>query len=205
MCRDWSRRAFAALLLLCLTGLTFTGAEQSSDSKSDSGQLNQRVNQTVTMTVSSDGIVRFRGEGKLYREDVLALLRESGITKNAVTDIILEEGITEIGYRCLWNMNKLRTLKLGPDTARVAVRGVAECPALLYLWMPSGLKSIARDFLYGCDCCRVITAAETLPEMGNVSKERMLTGVDSHKALAELVGDEVFPEAMKVWWDEEAQ
>lgn len=203
MRRDWGRRVFVALLALCLGGLAFAFARQSVVDRLDFEQRYPRINDTVTMTAETDGTLRFEGEGKLYREDVNALVREAGLRVPRVTDIIVGDGITEIGYRAFLGFAKLRTLKLGDGVVRVAVSGVGNCPALRYLRLPKGLESVGLDFLQRCNGCQVVTDGQTLPEMANVLPDQVLWGVDSYGALVEAADDPDLPRAVAAWFPED--
>ena len=158
----------------------------------------------LSLSRGKDGVIRVEGEGKLYANDLKAMLRAEGIHSSDVRDIIVGDGITEIGYRTFHHLKYLETLKLGGSVARISPGALKYCTSLKWLFLPSGLRDIGAGFLLGCDDCRVVTDAvpEAVPALENVKEaERIIAGVDSVDALRAVVGTGMkLPDALSKWW-----
>ena len=201
---DKGRWMMVLLLTVCLLTLVLLYARRSVDAQMSQEAKYPRKNDTIQLTINDGTALRITGKGKLYADDVDVLLKSVSVKKQSITDIIVEEGITEIGYGTFSQFVNLKTLKLGRDVERVAPGAIKKCAYLEYLYFPTGINYIGKDFLYGCPKCRVVTdgTAEDLPEMANVRKNgRILTETDSWKALLSAVGDgDKPPSSVKNWW-----
>ncbi len=204
MRNDKGRWAMLFLLTTCFLILMVLYARRSVDAQMIEDAKYPRKNDTIQLTIHDSTALQISGEGKLYADDVAMLLKSASAKKQDITDIIVEEGITEIGYDTFTQFIMLKTLKLGKDVKRVAPGALKQCEWLEYLFLPAGLTNIGKDFLYACPKCRVVTdgKAEALPEMANVKKaERIMTEVDSWKALLAATGDgDRPPVSVKNWW-----
>ena len=205
MGRDGGRRAYLAVLVVCLGLLLLNFAKRSVDLQMANEHRYPRKNQNLSLA-QADGIVTIEGNGILYGSDLKALLRNTGMRERDVTDVIIGAGIVEIGYDVFNDFEELITLKLGDDVERVAAGGLRQCPQLRYLYLPAGLKDIGLDFLYECDQCRVVTRGQAteLPPMANVGDDRILDGVDSPEAL-KAAASEALPAAVTRWWPAEGE
>jgi hypothetical protein len=163
-----------------------------------------RQNMTLSLRMEHGGVIRIEGGGKLYADDLKAMLKQAGVKNSEVRDVIVGDDITEIGYLTFNHVRNLNTLKLGSGVLRVAPGAVKGCESLEWLYFPPSLKDVAADFLFGSDQCRIVTGGEAsdLPALGNVKEsERKLTGIDSIDKLQAAVGDEVIlPDALALWW-----
>lgn len=146
--KEKDRRIFtlslAALLILLLAGSRFLGAEQRSSAV------------PFSLAEQADGVFRIEGEGVLTAEDVSALLREHALLSEEILDLILGDGVTELGPNAINQFPCLRSLKLGTGTVRVFPGGLRNCPRLELVFCPSALERIGADFLTGCPALRGI-------------------------------------------------
>ena len=201
--KDGGRRAFLAVLLAGLGLLVVLYGRRSIDEQMTFEQQYPRVNETLYLTLDGEDVVTFDGTGELYSKDIASLLKGANLSKDAVTDIIIGEGITEIGYDAFDGYDALRAIKLGDNVTRVAAGGLKNCPALEYLYYPRDLKDVGLDFLYECKDCRIVTAgrASELPEFTNVRiKKRVFEKVDSLEALQAAAGETRLPVSVSKWW-----
>ena len=204
MRNDKGRWVMILLLMSCFMILVVLYARRSVDAQMINENKYPRKNDTIQLTIHDGTALRVSGEGKLYADDLDALLKRASAKKKNITDIIVEEGITEIEYNTFTQFNMLQTVKIGRDVKRIAPGALKRCERLEYLFFPAGLDKIGKDFLYDCPKCRIVTngTVEDLPEMANVKKaERILTEVDSWKALLAAIGDgDKPPASVKEWW-----
>ena len=198
------QRLFLLALMACLATLVFLFARRSVDAQMASELKYQKVNDSVTLTVDGDNIVRIDGEGMLYGEDFNALLEQANLDSKALSDVIVGDGITAIGYGVFDNRSNLKTLKLGSDVGRVSPGGLKRCSSLEYLFMPAGLKDIGMGFLYECEKCRIVTDGEAseFPALPvDVDPAWIYTGVDSLTSLQRACGGgDDLPPALTHWW-----
>ena len=199
-----ARRVFLIALAACFALLCFLFARRSVDVWTSVEREYPRVNAALTLSLEEDGVIRVEGEGKLHASDLKALIKTAGIRSQDVNDIIVGDGITQIGYLTFNRMKYLRTLKLGEGVTQMAPGALRYCSSLEWLYLPSGLKELGEVFLLGCDKCRVVTDAprEALPPLDNVEKsKRIIAEVDSLDALRAAVRKRTeLPDALAHWW-----
>ena len=161
-----------------------------------------RQNESLYIETLEDGGVYIGGEGKLYGTDMQALVEGESMTFEMVKDIIIGDGITEIGYDVICEYPILHTVRLG-NGVRVAGNGsIRECPELQFVFVPSGIEKVSRDFLYECNECIVVTdaPADGLPKLRNTRNANILGNVNSYEAMQVAWTDTELPEIMQRWW-----
>ena len=202
MRKDVARRDFAALLIACFAALAFLCVQGNALMGLNAEVRHERVNSSIYIEQREDGVLFVGGEGKLYGADMLALVESLG-NKNDVRHMVIGDGITWLGSDALNEFEGLRTLWLGRGMKEAANGSLKWCTALQYVFLPSGLERVGRDFLYGCKKCTVVTdaALEDLPKLRNTSNKRVLERIDSYDALAAALGEDAkLPAAMRQWW-----
>ncbi len=199
-----AKRAFLIALVAIMALITLLYARRSVDGQMAIERQYPRKNAALSLNMEHGGVIRIEGEGKLYNNDLKAMLRQADVKNSEVRDVIVGDGITEIGYMTFNHVRNLKTLKLGSGVRRVAPGAVKGCESLEWLYFPPSLVDVAADFLFESDQCRIVTGGEAsdLPALGNVKgSERKLTGIDSIDKLQAAVGDEVIlPDALALWW-----
>lgn len=194
----------ALLCILCWNGI------RRVDSTGASPALE---NETLTLRTGEDGLITIEGEGALSSRDMDTLMSVNQVKTRQVNDIILGDGITELGYNAINGYTYLHTLKLGAGMSVVENGAVKSCTALQFVFVPNTVKRLGRDFLYRSDNVVVATDGEAgaLPKLKQVSSKRVLGNVTSFDALAagcdglELKEGEAppeVPEACRLWWTE---
>lgn len=203
MKENGAKRVFLVTLAVCFALLIVLFARRSVDREVAFEREYPRNNMTLSLSRDKDGVIRVDGEGKLYAKDLKAMLKAAGIHSSEVRDVIVGDGVSEIGYKAFYHMKTMQTLKLGDSVVRIAPGALNHCASLEWLYLPSGAEEIGAGFLYACDQCRVVTDArpEALPQLDNVDSQRVVGGVDSLDALrSALDEDAVLPEALERWW-----
>lgn len=182
---DLGKRVMILLLggvFLALCYLSVKGPE-SAETGIDRSWLD---NTSLYIEFGEDGTLRICGEGKISRKDFDTMVGGRLILVESIENIVVEDGITELGYNVFHDLDSLTTLRIG-DGVRVVHNGaVKRCAKLRYVYVPAGLTRVGRDFLYDCPRARVVSngPAEALPEMKNAAeKNHALCNVDSYEAL----------------------
>ena len=202
MRNDLARRLFTLVLIVCLLWLTVLCAFGKTLMRLNAEIRHPRQNESIFLEHRADGVIYIGGEGELHGDDMMALIEGEG-NKNDVTDLIIGDGITSLGFNAMCQFESLRTLWLGRDMKSVSNGAIRECTSLMYVFVPQGLSLAGKDFLYSCNNCTVVTDGNVkkLPKMKNVSRKNVLGNVDSYEAMVAACGEGVtLPEALKQWW-----
>ena len=203
MKNDTGKRIFLVVLAAIFGLLLYMCIDGSSIIKWTAEVAYPRQNESLYIEWLDEGVIRIGGEGKLYGTDMQAMIEGGGKTAAEVTDIIIGDGITEIGYDVICEYPILHTIRLG-DNVRIAGNGsIRECPELWFVFVPSGIEKISRDFLYECNDCIVVTdgAASKLPKLRNTRKANVIGNVDSYAAMQEAwTNGTELPEMLQHWW-----
>ena len=203
MLYDGGKRVFLAALLLVFGLLLYLCIDGRDIIRwtADVGYFRQ--NESLYIEHLDDGVIFIGGEGKLYGTDMRALIEGESMTIENVTDIIIGNGITEIGYDVICEYPILRTVRFGDGVIVLGNGCISDCPELQFVFIPAGVQRIGRDFLYSCNRCIVITDGPVggLPKLRNTRKANIIGNVDSYAAMqsAWQKGTEL-PEILERWW-----
>ena len=204
MKNDGAKRVMIVVLAACLLGILYMCYEGDTIIRLTAEVANPRQNVRLWLERIGETAVRVGGEGKLFGTDMRAMIEGERMNVNDVTDIIIDGGITEIGYDAVVAFEGLRTLRIGPDVKTIVNGAVRECKALQFVFVPGGLIRAGKDFLYDCNQCILITDGQVnaLPKMKNVNKDIALGEVDSFELLQAACEDKYeLPDIVKLWWD----
>ncbi len=200
---DGGKRAFLAVLAVIFGILLYLCIDGREIIRWNADAAFTRQNESLYIERLRDGEIFIGGEGKLYGTDMHALVAGESMTAGDVTDIIIGNDITEIGYDVICEYPVLRTVRLG-DGVLVAGHGsILECPELQFVFIPSGIQRISSDFLYSCNQCIVVTDGPTkgLPRLRNTRKADLIGDVDSYEAMkAAWTNGTELPEILERWW-----
>lgn len=196
------KKLFTAALVAIFAMVLFLSLYSDDNASSGDARL---TNPDVSLELREGGIILIEGRGKLYRDDVLILLRQHKQKPDDIVDVIVGDGITEIDYGVFNEYNKLRTLKLGKNTAFINNGAIRDCSALEYIFLPSGLIRIGKDFAYNCNEAYVVTdgGKGDLGKLRNVPSDHILMEVRSFEDFAARCADNgsEIPDAIKQWWE----
>ena len=202
MKNDGGKRAFLIALAVIFILLVYLCVDGREIIRWTAELAYTRQNESLYIELIEDGGVFIGGEGKLYGTDMQALVEGESISAATVMDIIIGDGITEIGYDVICGYPILHTVRLGDGVKVIGNGSIRECPELLFVYVPSGVEKIGRDFLYDCNDCIVVTDAQEggLPKLRNTRKDSLIYNVDSYEAMeAAWTGTEL-PEILQRWW-----
>jgi len=201
--RDTGKRVFLVLLAVIFGLLLFLCVDGRQIIRWTAEAAYTRQNESLYIRKLDDGVIYIGGEGKLYGTDMQALIEGESMTAGEITDIIIGNDITEVGYDAICGYAILHTVRLG-DKVRVAGNGsIRECPEMWFVYIPSRIKRISRDFLYECNECTVVTdgPSDKLPKLRNTSKSNVIGNVDSYEAMqAAWTNGTELPEILQSWW-----
>lgn len=100
-----------------------------------------------------NGVLTINGEGKLLFDDEAPWW----YYRDSITNVVVSEGITSLGYKALWDLDKMRTLSL-PSTYEERFTA-SDYPALRKITVASGARSIAsyNGAIYSSDMKTLIS------------------------------------------------
>ncbi len=136
---------------------------------------------TVQYTVTDDGVLRISGEGRVglqdaWRWDALSRLKEDqsifqleslGQYRDFITAVIVEEGISEIGYAAFARTPNLETVSLPDSCTRVASGAFYACPALTEMIFPPYVENIEDCVLKACTSLKRVVVSEDARYIGS--------------------------------------
>ena len=203
MMNDGGKRVFLAALALAFGLLLYMCVDGRNIIRWTADVAYSRGNENLSIERLENGAICVGGTGKLYGSDMRALIEGESMTAETVTDIIIGDGITEIGYDVISGYPILRTVRLGDGVTVLGNGSINDCPELQFVFIPATVQKISRDFLYDCNDCIVITdgPADGLPKLRNTRKANIIGNVDSYAAMqsAWTNGTEL-PEILERWW-----
>lgn len=136
-------------------------------------------------------IVYLGGEGKISRNDFVSLLTSINMIPSEVSNIIICDGIDEIGYNVFCNMKYLETLKFGKDVQSIDNGAIKDCTILEYVYIPKDVQYIGRDCLNNCGKSIVVTdaqndtvgGADKIQDMISIKEDSIYYSVTSYEEL----------------------
>jgi len=204
MKNEWAKRIIIAVMLVCFALMLYLCEDGRTITQLEAEVEYPRQNDTLQIEQLDIGIVRVDGEGKLYGTDMHAMLAGEGLSVNTITDIIIGDGITEMGYDVICDYPSLHTVRIGDNVKVMGNGSIRECDEMWFVYLPSGIERVSRDFLYDCNNCTVVTdgPAEDLPRLRNTKKANLIGNVDSFEAMqAAWTGETELPEMLEHWWE----
>ena len=98
MMNDGGKRVFLAVLALVFGLLLYMCVDGRDIIRWTADVAYSRGNENLSIERLENGVICVGGTGKLYGSDMRALIEGESMTAETVTDIIIGDGITEIGY-----------------------------------------------------------------------------------------------------------
>lgn len=179
------------------------------------GAVGYGKNDSIYVEARDEDVLYIGGEGRLYKSELSRCLEETGIAGDSVHNVIVGDGITELGFGMFGGLPNLSTLFAGRNVTVINRGAVLDCDLLTYVYVPSGLKRVGKDFLFGCPNAFVVTdgSATDLPSMKYVSHRQILEEINSYDGLLSRLEDgttgkdgeaNTFPvpaPVMACWWE----
>lgn len=143
------------------------------------------MNPETVMERRGDGTVYIGGPGKVYKGDITLLLEKNEMQNKDLVDVRFGDEVTEIGFGVFQSHGRVSTLYLGKNVSWVNHGAMMDCDELEYVYLPSGIKRVGKDFLYRCASAYVVTdgAADDLPSLANIPDNRVLSDIHSYDDL----------------------
>lgn len=131
------KKLFAVLTLLCFM-LTLLPAPVFAATTVASG----RCGDTATWTLDSDGVLTISGSGEIKDSPWQGRYANTTIKK-----VIVEKGITDIGYAVFRNCDALTEVVLSEGLETIGIDAFAHCDNLKIVRFPKNLKKLGTVLL----------------------------------------------------------
>ncbi len=133
---------------------------------------------SATCTVTVGGILESGtcGEGVTYILNIDGLLTISGSgdiksyafpDKKTIKDIVIEDGVTSIGYAAFRNCTSLESINIPDSVALIEDRAFYYCTSLASVAIPEGVTSIGSSAFAFCSGLKSITIPGSMTSFGN--------------------------------------
>ena len=133
----------------------FAGLQISSSALEPSGRCGENATYTFD---SSTGLLTVSGTGEIFDYAFME--------KNDIKSIVIEEGITSIGYLSICSCKNLTSVKL-PDSLTIIDDALFEnCSSLTSITVPNSVTSIGSEAFYGCSALTSITIPDSVISIG---------------------------------------
>ena len=110
MRNDWGKRVLIFVLSACFVALVYLCAEGRTIIRWTAEVSNPRQNESLYVEWRTDDVLYVGGEGKLFGTDMQAMVEGESLLIADVQNIIVGDGITEIGYGAFSKFDSLKTL-----------------------------------------------------------------------------------------------
>ena len=97
------------------------------------------------------------GKGQLDSDTLVKIIHQNGQNTTDIIHLILGDNITDLGYHSIANLPYLESVKLGAGIKTIRNGAFMNCKKLEWVFVPSGIEKVGRDFLYNCPIATIVT------------------------------------------------
>ena len=109
---------------------------------------------SATYTLDVDGLLTISGTGRMYWSDAVSPWYNS---KNKVTAVVIENGITSIHDEAFADIINLRSVTISNSVTHIGVGAFWNCDNLSAITLPNSIKTIGHSAFLGCNSIKSIT------------------------------------------------
>ena len=128
------------------------------------------VGNNAVATVTGD-TVTITGKGETYDDCWWADINDSAneLDKTSIKHIIVEDGITALGYELFKNFNNVETIELPTSLTKIKNWTFQNCRSLKSISIPEGVTEIGNGIFNDCVSLKNITFPSTLKEIPDIT------------------------------------
>ncbi len=148
------KKSLSFLLSIALLTSVFSLGVFASSVEATSGICGENL----TWTLDSEGTLTISGEGEMYgnRFDSIA---------EKIKSIIIEDGVTSIGYRAFSVCPALKSVTVGNTLEIINMSSFYGCSNLESVTLGNSIKTIGYEAFYGCSSLKTILIPESLTQI----------------------------------------
>lgn len=159
-----TKRLFSVLTILCLMLAAFTipvSATETTEATEPTNVPREPGYCAETMTWAyADGVLTISGEGEM---DDFPEGAPWAAYKDAVTELIISDGITYIGAYAFPDFDKLETVRFGNAVYEIGKEAFRSCDALTSISLPASFKIFGESCFQDCRKLQEIHCAGRFP------------------------------------------
>lgn len=178
-----------------------TKADKATEENLEKKTSLELENESLSLLKIGDSTIEIDGLGVLSEADLSKLLTYNDIGISDIENIIIGDGISEMGYGTINGYNYLEMIMIGSGVTKIRNGSVRNCPNIKFVFLPSTLEKIARDFLYGTENCYIVSdgkISELIIE-SNVENASILEYIDYHEKMLDVSKEIIAPNAVYKW------
>ena len=121
----------------------------------------------LTWNLDSNGVLTVSGRGDMYMNNhspSQASYPWQDNYKEQITSVVVEEGVTSVGYEAFYDCTSLTDVTLPASLTTVGSQAFSGCTGLTSITIPASVKSIADGVFSGCTALTEIRFDGTAPE-----------------------------------------
>ena len=132
----------------------------------------------LTWTLDGDGTLTISGTGKMWDYDLIpdnGSYRTSapwGKCYSSITSIVINDGITSIGYGAFYNCSSLTSVTIGNGVTSIGNYAFDRCSNLTSVTIPDSVTSIGGWAFYNCSSLTSVTIGNGVTSIGNYAFDR---------------------------------
>ena len=122
----------------------------------------------LTWVLTKDGTLTISGEGKMesyyggkYHTDA-----PWGVYWDRVTTVVIEPGVTSIGYQAFWGCSDLTSVSIPEGVTSISSSAFDGCSRLTSVTIPEGVTSIEQSAFSDCSSLTSVTIPEGVTRIG---------------------------------------
>ena len=129
-----------------------------------------KVGSNAIATVEEDTLT-ITGNGETYDECYWEDIKDSmnELDKNSIKHIIVEDGITSLGYELFRNFKNVETIQLPASLTKIKNSAFQNCRSLKNISIPEGVTEIGVGIFNDCVSLKNITFPSTLKEIPDIT------------------------------------
>ncbi len=108
----------------------------------------------ITWTLSEDGTLIVSGTGPTWNDFID---EELGITIDSIKKVIIEDGITEIGWGAFYGCKNMTEVTIAGSVKKIDDSAFEDCDALPSIVVPEGVERIGNLAFFACDQLENVT------------------------------------------------
>ena len=137
-----------------------------ADTETTGNECGLSEDDRVFWSLSSTGTLTISGSGRIndYRDEE-GKLPPWHADHNSIKEVIVENGVTEIGYYAFYQLSSLTSVSLPDSLTTISMSAFEDCTGLVSVTIPKNVTEIGMEAFRGCSALKNISLPENLHEV----------------------------------------